>query len=266
MTEILKKQLENNSISHAYLFEGIDEEENLKRAKEFAQNIFLKENISKSLDLNEDFRLIQDINGVITIDEIRAFRKDLFLKPHNGKIKVYIIHNCHNLRKESANAMLKSLEEPSEFAVIILTANNRGNLLNTILSRCQIIHFDDCKKDSQVDKSKLSEIIYDILKGDLSFYFRNIDFFNSYKDKKYELLDGFEEFFKDILNYKYTKDVNSLTVKTWITKIEKLTYLSIDQIEEICQLIIEIKKSFKNNLAYQLSIEHLIFSIWRFSN
>src|SRR5690606_7672251 len=55
--------------------------------------------------------------------------------------KIYIIDNCHNMRLESQNALLKTLEEPPEYVTIILITSEKDKIIPTILSRCQIIKF-----------------------------------------------------------------------------------------------------------------------------
>ncbi len=74
----------------------------------------------------------------LKIDTIRAWQRDIALKPYEGHRRVFILHDAERLNEEASNAMLKTLEEPPPFALLILVANNT-NLLSTIVSRCQII-------------------------------------------------------------------------------------------------------------------------------
>lgn len=262
MKDILEVQLNNDSISHAYIFESKDTEKNLVRAREFAEKIFQKNNVFTKLQFNDDYKEIIDYNNVITIDQIRQMIKDVYMKSYNGKVKIYVIHNCQNLRKESSNAMLKVLEEPSKLSIIILTTNNSFNLLSTIRSRCQIVKFDDEVVKNNIDRSKLSSIIVSIMKSNLADYFKNRDFFDNYKEAKEDLIDTITDFFGDLLIYKYTKDAESLKYDLWISDIKKVSDMSFDRIEEIINMLHEIREGFKFNVGYQLSIEHFLFSIW----
>jgi DNA polymerase-3 subunit delta' len=74
----------------------------------------------------------------LKIDTVRAWQRDIALKPYEGRHRVFILHDAERLNEEASNAMLKTLEEPPPFAMLILVANNT-NLLATIVSRCQVI-------------------------------------------------------------------------------------------------------------------------------
>ena len=65
---------------------------------------------------------------------------DIVIKPHN-KYKIYTINQANSMTIEAQNALLKTLEEPPEYAIIILITNNKEALLDTIKSRCEIIKF-----------------------------------------------------------------------------------------------------------------------------
>jgi len=77
----------------------------------------------------------------IKIEDIRQLRKDISLKPYEGKTKVFIIDNAHNLTAEAANALLKILEEPPGDSLIILISAKSSLLFKTIISRCQTLKF-----------------------------------------------------------------------------------------------------------------------------
>lgn len=75
------------------------------------------------------------------IDDIRVVIKDNGLKPYEAKVKVYIIDEADSLTEEAANALLKTLEEPSAASMLILITERSSRLLPTIRSRCQIVNF-----------------------------------------------------------------------------------------------------------------------------
>jgi DNA polymerase III subunit delta' len=77
----------------------------------------------------------------IGVDQARDIRKNAALRPKIGRRRVYVIPNAEALNEESANALLKTLEEPSESVTIILCAPNPSQVLPTVRSRCQIIRF-----------------------------------------------------------------------------------------------------------------------------
>lgn len=77
----------------------------------------------------------------ILIDDIRLLQKEIALKTYEGRFKAFIILEVNNITEEAANSLLKTLEEPPGFSLIILTATTLSGLLPTIISRCQIVKF-----------------------------------------------------------------------------------------------------------------------------
>ena len=75
----------------------------------------------------------------IGVDEIRRMRADLQIKPYANPHKIYIIPDAEKLTVAAQNALLKTLEEPPEYAVILLIANGVSSFLPTILSRCVVL-------------------------------------------------------------------------------------------------------------------------------
>jgi DNA polymerase-3 subunit delta' len=73
----------------------------------------------------------------LKIDTVREWQNDISLKPYEGRRRVFILHDAEKLNEAASNAMLKTLEEPPPYATLILVANTSGDLLPTIVSRCQ---------------------------------------------------------------------------------------------------------------------------------
>ena len=83
----------------------------------------------------------------IKIEQIRYMQEKIAEKPISSNKKVYIINNSDTMTKEAQNCLLKTLEEPPEYAVIILVLANENNMLNTIKSRCTKIMFNPLSKE-----------------------------------------------------------------------------------------------------------------------
>lgn len=84
----------------------------------------------------------------IKIEDVRLLQRDVSLRPYEGKIKVFILDNAHNLTSEASNALLKTLEEPSQNTLIILITSKPQLLFKTIVSRCKIIRFYPLKRQA----------------------------------------------------------------------------------------------------------------------
>lgn len=90
----------------------------------------------------EDFLLIEPENGNIGIDRIRDIEEMMLHRPAIGKRKFVLIHQCEKMTDESANAFLKVLEEPPDFATLIMTTSSWQSLLPTVRSRTISIVMD----------------------------------------------------------------------------------------------------------------------------
>ena len=91
--------------------------------------------------IHPDVRVIAPDGQFIKIDQIRALQKDVGYKPFEGRKKVYILDQAEAMRVESANSLLKTLEEPTTDCIIILVTANVYALLPTVMSRCQLVRF-----------------------------------------------------------------------------------------------------------------------------
>jgi DNA polymerase-3 subunit delta' len=78
---------------------------------------------------------------MIRIDAIRELRRDLHMRPFEADRRVYLLHRAHLMNEDAADALLKDLEEPPPYAVVILIADDLGPISETIRSRCQLVPF-----------------------------------------------------------------------------------------------------------------------------
>ena len=138
--EFAKKYMINSinkgKVNHAYMFEGIEGIGKETFANELSKILLETPHLENSPDC---IRVKPDGNS-IKIAQIRNLQSDIVIKPHK-KYKIYIIDKAEKMTTEAQNALLKTLEEPPEYAIIILVANNKESLLPTIRSRCEIIKF-----------------------------------------------------------------------------------------------------------------------------
>lgn len=88
----------------------------------------------------------------IGIDQIRSMRRDVMLKMPGGRHRVFLLSHADRMNVEAANSLLKLLEEPPGNTVLFLTTSMTGQLLKTIVSRCQIVRFDPLKEE-QVEEA-----------------------------------------------------------------------------------------------------------------
>jgi DNA polymerase-3 subunit delta' len=88
-----------------------------------------------------DVYVLEPVGDQIRIDDIRALRRDLHMRPFEAERRVYLVYAAETMNEDAADALLKDLEEPPAYAVIVLVADDLGPLTETIRSRCQLVPF-----------------------------------------------------------------------------------------------------------------------------
>jgi len=88
-----------------------------------------------------DLYLLEPLGEMIRIDDVRALRHDLHMRPFEAARRVYLVLDAQRMNEDAADALLKDLEEPPSYAVLVLVASELGPLPPTILSRCQLVPF-----------------------------------------------------------------------------------------------------------------------------
>ncbi len=129
---MVKQRLKSQSFSPSLLIVGGDEEGRAAKAEEI---------IGKKLSLlsqNPDFLLVS-AEGDMGIEAVKNLQRFLVLKPFGAGQKIVFVKEAQNLTREAQNSLLKTLEEPPNRSLIILTAPDPALLLTTIVSRCTLI-------------------------------------------------------------------------------------------------------------------------------
>ena len=182
LDEFLRNELSFNRESGTYLFYGDDLEKNLNIALEFSAELFSRniENIDEKNKIKDKtFRnLYSDLMVVDTlnIDTVRDIIKKSYTSSHEGGAKVFVLKNIQDIRKESANAMLKLIEEPTKDNFFILISK-RLNILSTIKSRSIIYRI----RKSTPEELGVDKYVYNFFLG----FTNDIE---KYKEKEIDLM------------------------------------------------------------------------------
>ena len=126
--------------AHAYLFHGPAGVGKRAAALAFAAEL-LGDERRVVAGSHPDLVSIEALGEMIRIDEVRALHRDLHMRPFEAARRVYVIADAHLLNEDAADALLKDLEEPPAYAVIVLVADELGPIPPTIRSRCQLVPF-----------------------------------------------------------------------------------------------------------------------------
>lgn len=166
---LLAGSLASDRLAHAYLFrgpEGVGKQlfargvaaaVNCQDAHGLTSCGICSSCVKLAAESHPDFLIVAPDKGAIKINQIRSLIKTLSFDPYEAKTRVVLIEDVHTMRQEAANSLLKTLEEPPENNLLILTANSAGNVLQTIVSRCQTIPFYSLTSDETVGILRLTD-------------------------------------------------------------------------------------------------------------
>lgn len=309
----LQNAILSGKVSHAYIFHGEEGMGKKTLATAFAKTLQCIEGNINSCNKcksciqtdsgnNPDILWITHEKSSIGVDDIRRqINGDIQVKPYQSPYKIYIIDSADKMTENAQNALLKTIEEPPEYAVIILVASNIHHLLPTILSRCVLLNLKPVNKqlikEFLMDKCKIpdykAEISANFSGGNVGkaikygsseeFENRKEDVFHilRYIDDMeiHEIISGIKSisenkssideyidimtlWFRDVLMLKATSDPNLLLFKEEYQTIRKQANIrSYDQIENIINSMEEAKIKLRANVNFDITIELMLLNI-----
>ncbi len=309
LKEHLQNALATNKVSHAYIING-----ERSAGKEFIARVFSMtlqcekqetepcgecHSCKQALGNNQPdiIYISHEKPNTIGVEDIRSqVNADIGIKPYSSPRKIYIINEGEKMTPQAQNALLKTLEEPPEYAVILILTMNVDALLPTVLSRCVVLNMKpvpdvlvkkylmeqlavpDYKAFARgnIGKAKMlasSEefekvkdeaitLVKNINDMEISEIVKAIKKISEYKFDVNDYLDILMAWYRDVLFFKATKDVNSLVFKEEIQQIMKMsdrsTYEGIDMIVDALQ---SAKKRLEANVNFDLTMELLFLAI-----
>ncbi len=279
--KMLEKSIENKTISHSYLFVGTQGIGKKMLARELAKKILCREqeeakNCKSCLafeSLNHpDFMCMEPEGNSIKIEQIRMLQKKIQEKPIFANKKVYIIDDADKMTIEAQNCLLKTLEEPPEFATLLLIGSQESAFLTTIKSRCMILHFQPIEDEKIEQYMEANYGITNITENSLAMFQGSIGKAIALKDKQEEY--GKIEMMIENLDKKDLIEIVQLAEPLYKAKeeiIEILEYINIlllnrakeNYLYTNCIKVVEnTKKRLRQNGNYDMCIDNLLFNMW----
>ena len=284
--KILEKAINIKKMSHSYIFWGTEGIGKKIIAKEFAKQILClgdnkpdckcKSCIEFDSENNPDFQLINSENDKIKIEQIREMQRKIAEKPIISHHKVYIIDNADRMTPEAQNCLLKTLEEPPEYIVIILICSNENNLLSTIKSRCTRLHFDKIENSEIVDyinknepDKNITPNIIEFAQGSIGKALKLSENIEIYENVE-KLIEQMKS--KDLIDimksaeqlYKSKEEIDFILefINVILLKFGKQEHKYVKCID----IVENTKKRIKANSNYDMCIDNLIFNMWEIIN
>ncbi len=312
--EHLQNAIAMEKVSHAYILNGENSAGKMLLAEAFAMALQCEGGGTNPCGVCRSCRQAADHNqpdiiyvthekpNVISVDDIRhQLNNDMVIKPYSSKYKIYIVDEAEKMNVQAQNALLKTIEEPPAYGIILLLTTNADAFLPTILSRCITLNLKSVKeeliKEHLMKKYQIPDYQAEVcaafsqgnvgkaiglassdsfgeLKGsalslvkkleDIDVYDlgQQIKNISEFKNQIEEYFDLLTLWFRDVLYLKATEDVNNLIFRDEIYDIKKqAAKRSYLGIENILQAIDLAKKRLNANVNFDLVIELLLLTI-----
>ncbi len=312
--EHLTNAISMEKVSHAYILNGPDKSGKKMLAEAFAMTLQCEKgegspcmechSCKQAMNHNQpDIIYVQhEKPNTLSVDDIREqVNHDIDVKPYSSPYKIYIIDEAEKMNVQAQNALLKTIEEPPQYAVILLLTTNADLFLPTIRSRCVTLNIkavaDEVIRKFLMEKKGVPDYQADVcvafaqgnvgkaialassedfneLKAaavQLMKRIKDIDLYElsaavkQISEFKLQINDYFDImmiWYRDILVYKATMDVNNLIFKDEVYDIKKqANKSSYNGIEAILESLEKAKQRLNANVNFDLVMELLLLTI-----
>lgn len=264
----LQKSVDNNRLSHAYLFYGSAHLGKTTIAEDFLFKILCEkknrckrcihcQQLKKNIHPDLYFIKKEEDKKNISIEQIRILQERLIKRSFYESYKIILINQADTLSLEAANCLLKSLEEPNPKTIFILIAENVKSLPKTILSRTQILKFLPVATQEIVDYLKRqfnlkTEQAFELAKISINkpglaiTFFQNQNLLNEYKRQIQEFINLSQ---KNLIE-KFQSIEKILPTKNGFLKNIKILQDILSQLDLIIRDLILIKNSLNASIVH----------------
>lgn len=311
--EHMQAAILRGKVSHAYILNGEAGSGKKMLADIFAETLQCEEKglepcgkckscLQAASDNHPDIIKVTHEKAGISVDDIRTqVNNTIDIMPYSSKYKIYIIPDADKMTEQAQNALLKTIEEPPAYAVILLLVSNSGKLLSTILSRCVSLNLKPVPADAITEylmknyqiPDYNAEVSAKFSQGNVGKAIRYAasEEFTEAKDKVlhllkyvdnmpvYELLQGIKElgehkleiydyidlmmlWYRDVLLYKVTGNPNTLLFREELSSIKKRAeQCGYEGIEQIIKAMDKAKERLRANVNFDIAMELMLLVI-----
>ena len=309
-----KKAIQNHKISHAYILTGEAGMGRKSIANAFAMALLCEKGGSEPCMMCHSCKQVMSGNhpdliyvthekpGSIGVDDVREQINDtIMIRPYSSYYKIYIVDEAEKMTVQAQNALLKTIEEPPAYAVLVLITTNPEVFLPTILSRCIQLKLRPLKdsvvsdyltekmgvSDGQADiyaafaRGNLGKAIHLASSEEFALLYREVltllknikdmdipmllDYIRKLQEDNldlYECLDFMQLWYRDILMFKVTKDMNSLIFKDEYSAVSSCCQKSsYEGLETILNSIEKAKARLNANVNTELALELMLLTM-----
>lgn len=310
--EHLENAMKLNKVSHAYILNGEKGSGKKLLAGAFSQALQCEEGNgcgtcrscrqAENRNHPDIIRVTHEKPNSISVDEIREqLVNDVQIRPYSGRYKIYIVSDAEKMTVQAQNALLKTIEEPPAYAVILLLTTNASSFLPTILSRCVMLNMKPVS-DRQVKKYLMEHVQIPDYQADICVAFSHgnvgkavelassenfseikaaalhlvknspkmeiqdiiasVKAVTEFKVQIEDYLDILSVWYCDVLYFKATRDVDGLAFKDQVQSItEQINKGSYEGLEQILEGIQKAKERLSANVNFELTMELLFMTI-----
>ena len=309
--EHFRNAVQTGKVSHAYILSGEAGMGRKSLANAFALSLLCEKGTAKPCMQCHACKQVMSGNhpdlifvnhekpNSIGVDDIREQINDtIMVRPYSSYYKIYIVDEAEKMTAQAQNALLKTIEEPPSYAIIMLLTTNQEAFLPTILSRCvqlklkplqdsvvrtylmeslgipevkaeiyaafargnlgKAIHLAS-SEDFQLMYTELLHMLKHLKDMDIT---ELLDYIKKLKDESldiYDCLDFMQLWYRDVLMYKVTQDINLLVFKEEYNTIKEMSASSAyDGIEKILQSIDKAGIRLNANVNMELAMELML--------
>ena len=310
----MKSSIELGKVSHAYLIHGEKDSGKKMLARTFAQTLNCEagginpcgecQSCKQAVSGNHPdiITVTHESPTVISVEEVREQLLDnIIIKPYKGKYKVYIVPDADLMTTAAQNALLKTIEEPPAYGVVILLASNLDRILSTVLSRCVLLstkpvkdldmleylqknlgltedkaHFcidfaqgnmgKAIKLAKNDEYAQVVESVVSVMKSiytmDLEDLKIAVEHIEHFKLSINDYMDLMMMWYRDILMLKVTGKLDKLLFRDEYAVLKKQAeILNFAAVEEKIDAISRAKKRLNANAGFDVTMELLLFTL-----